>query len=185
MKKALLLLLVCVIFSLGGAPAGFSPSPVSLRKLQLSKTSTTFLIRKGKVQMGVYAPGDAPQKTGQAAAEFASFLSRISGKEKSVPLFTKVPSGFQGTLFCVGDKRLASRLKVDLKSLDRDGFVIQSAGNKILIAGGDALDSEGDGTLGMLRVSGTLRGRAFLLPRRNGNHRPRQEGVGSPSNHPL
>ena len=147
MKKALFLLLVCVIFSLGGAPAGFSPTPVSLRKLQLSKTSTTFLIRKGKVQMGVYVPGDAPQKTGQAAAEFASFLSRIAGKEKSVPLFTKVPSDFQGTLFCVGDKRLASRLKVDLKSLDRDGFVIQSAGNKILIAGGDALDSEGDGTL--------------------------------------
>ena len=177
MKKSFFLLLLAgTLLPLSAVSVQFTLKPVSKRQLSVSENSSAVLIRQGKSQMAVAVPPGAPVSVRRAAEELVSFLRRICGSEKSVPLFTKVPASFKGFLFCVGDTAFAAELKADLNALDRDGFVIKSSGEKLLIAGSDALDgSSGQGTLfGCYEFLERFGGVRFYFPGKYGILVPRK-----------
>ncbi len=141
---------VCLLLMIGfaaGAAAPFSVTPVSPRSVTVSAKAELPLVRQGKPLFRVYVPPKAPASVRNAASDFARLLSEISGGAR-ITAESRIPAGFSGPCFCIGDGALAAELEVDLRALDRDGFVIKTAGGKkILIAGSDAvLPGSGNGT---------------------------------------
>jgi hypothetical protein len=68
-----------------------------------------------------------------AAREIAEALSAVFNTKLAV----QRKAGKKPFQICVGDRKLAQTLKIDPARFDRDGFVIRTAGNKILIIGHD------------------------------------------------
>ena len=182
MKKQLLLLLTAgALLPLAGSNGRFTPKPVSPRSITVSQKSDTALIRNGKALMAVYVPAGVPQAIHNAAKEFASLLSEIAGKKNSVQVFTKYPSTFKGIVFCLGDKQLAAQLKVKLNSIDRDGYLIKSAGNRILISGNDTLFGSDQGTLyGCYEFLERFGGVRFYFPGKYGTLIPQKKNWSVP-----
>ena len=130
MKKGLLTLVLLAACAVCVADeVRFAPRVKSPRREILNKSVKTVLA-PGNFEIVV--PRKATPTAKYAAAQLGETLGRI--------LNCKVPVLSQGTgktALHVGDVELARSMKLDLNSLDRDGFFIRSAGNKILIAGND------------------------------------------------
>ena len=106
----------------------FTLDPQTPRKIELGKktvitlTADNFDIVAGKTPTAKFA-----------AQEMAEALSGVFGVSlKPVNAPTKKPYHI-----CVGDTQLAKSIGIDPASFDRDGFVIRTAGSKILIIGND------------------------------------------------
>lgn len=114
----------------------------------------------------VVAPAEAGPVAHFAARELQRFLSRSLGGE--VPL-VEVPTG-QKTSIILGNTKQLRDAGVDVAKLKRDGFVIKSSGNNILIAGRDDMKENPKkclkyGGWGLLFERGTLFGVYDFLER--------------------
>ena len=144
MKFLFLLFITALLLPLSASPH-FATKPRSPRSVKMNR-SVIMMISKGKVKFQLYVPARSPEKIKQGAVQFALYLSEISGT-KITPV-SKLPADKNITVLRYGDAAFAKANKVDLAKLDRDGFVIASYGNQILIAGADAVkDDKGHGTL--------------------------------------
>ena len=126
------LLTICSAAEKGAAGSRFNPKAVSARYARIGKTPVHFLSEKGKAQCEILLSPKACRTVRYAASELASFLSQIIGdKVQIVPK----PTG-KKTVFVLGAEG-AKLVKADLNKIDRDGFIIKSAGSRIIIAGTD------------------------------------------------
>ena len=137
MKTALHLLLLAGVsgaLTLTAAQnaARFNPKPVSPRYAKVGTEPVHTLAAGGKACCEIVIPAKANPTEKYAAKELAEYLEKIIGAK--VPVTSK-PSGGK-TAFLLGSAG-ASEAGIDLKSIDRDGFVIKSAGQNIVIAGND------------------------------------------------
>ena len=169
----LLLLAALPLFSLSAAPQ-FAPKPESPRFCKLGKRSLT-LIEKGKVKFQVYVAPNAYGSVKNAGKELAELLTEIAGTP--VKVVNKLPAAKDVILLRVGDKAFAAASKIDLKKIDRDGYVIAARGNQILIAGGDAAEKDfGAGTLyGVYEFLERFADARFYFPGRHGTLLPRKK----------
>ena len=96
MKSTLTLLLSAALCSSLAAAPQFAPKAVSPRSVKFEKRSLS-LIKGGKAQFQLYVPRTAPAEVRKAAAEFAGFLSEISGSKiaQQTPwgIFMMLPAG--------------------------------------------------------------------------------------------
>ena len=131
MKKILLLFLTLAAVLCTAAPPlklPFTLEPQTPRKITIGKkavmtlTANNFDIVAGRTPTAKYA-----------AKEIADALSSVFGTKLKVV----TRPGKKSYHICVGDKILAKTLKIDPQKFDRDGFVMRTAGNKILIIGND------------------------------------------------
>ena len=130
MKKNFVLLLLAASFCLAGAEKlPFSIDPKHPRKITLGKKPLLSLA-PGNFEI---VEGNTTDVVKFAAQEIAEALSEVFGK-KITPV--KKASG-KKIAICLGDIKLAKELKVDPADFDRDGFVIKTYKNKILIIGRD------------------------------------------------
>ncbi|MBR2373582.1 MAG: DUF4838 domain-containing protein, partial [Lentisphaeria bacterium] len=128
-----LVLLLAAAAATAAAPdnsARFNPKPGIDRQITIDSKVKLSLGSNGKALCEVVAPGN--RTTAFAAKELAAFLSRITGAK--VPVVRKA-SG-KVTAFILGAPG-AKAVKFDLKKLDRDGYIIKTAGRNIIIAGND------------------------------------------------
>ena len=124
------LLLAAAAFSLSGAQKlPFSIDPKLPRKISIGSKSVMQL-----------APGNfeivrasSSKVTEFAAQEMAEALSAVFGV-KIKPVLKSTGKKYQ---IRIGDAKLAAELKIDPAGFDRDGFVIRTSGNNILIIGRD------------------------------------------------
>ena len=136
------------------------------RSITLDESKMLTLAENGAAQFEIVVPGDSTNVAKYAAQELQTFLEKTIGGEiaiKSSPTPGK-------TALLVGDNEQARRLGVDVKSLPRDGFIIKSAGNTVVIAGRDDPDKKPDeqfkaGSWGQLYECGTLFGVYDFLER--------------------
>ena len=180
MRSSLLFLLAALpLLPLGAAPQ-FAPKPVSPRSCKLEKR-TIPLMAKGKVKFALYVPKNASASVKTAAKEFAALLTEICGAP--VKPVNQLPADKSLSVLHLGDPALAGTLKADLAKVDRDGFVIIAEGNKILIAGGDALTpSIGKGTLyGAYDFLERFAGARFYFPGKHGTLLPRKSDWSVPA----
>ena len=83
-------------------------------------------------QIVVSSVADALEK--QAAQQLQKYLSKITGSEIAVV----AESGFKGKrAIYIGKTDYAKSQKVDFKSIQGDGYTYKSAGNNLIIAGGN------------------------------------------------
>ena len=172
MKTQSVLLLCLALFSLGAAQQ-FAPKPVSPRSVKLEKR-TVPLVKNGKVQFSLYVPPKSPYAIRNGAAEFAGFLSEITGS-KITPV-NKLPSDPAISVLRYGDKAFAAEKKIALDKIDCDGYVIAAFGNHILIAGSDLIAPKGNqGTIfAGLEFLERFAGVRFYFPGKNGTFIPRK-----------
>ena len=128
-------LTVMLAFSLAfGAMAGtvlpFTLEPRLPRQIDVGKKSL-LVLKPGNFEIVV--PPEVSPAAKFAAKEMAEALGKAFGCKVSP---VQKASGNKIEI-CLGDLKLAARLGVKVESLDRDGFVIRTAGRKILIAGRD------------------------------------------------
>ena len=120
--------------------------PKSPRKITIGKENKIRLIDGKKIHFVVYTPKKSSGSVAAAAKEFAALLEQISGQK--VPVTRVLPSDPGKAVFRIGDEEFAGKNQLDLASLDRDGFVIKTIGNQILISGNDTRPGDfGTGTL--------------------------------------
>ena len=110
----------------------FNPKPVSPRSIKVGTEPVHTLSAGGQAQCEVVIPEKACPVEKFAAAELSDYLGKIIGSKVSV---TTRPSG-EKTAFLLGAAGAPSA-GVDLKTIDRDGYVIKSVGKNIVIAGID------------------------------------------------
>lgn len=173
MKLSKLFMLAALpVLSLSAAPQ-FAPKPISPRSFKQEQGKLA-LMEKGKVRFVLYTPRSANKAVKKAAAEFASMLSEICGV--TVKAVNTLPADKTLTVFRLGDAAFAAANKIDLSKIDRDGFVIASRGNQLLIAGGDANDADfGQGTLfGVYEFLERFAGARFYFPGKHGTLLPRK-----------
>ena len=148
MKLTLTLVFFAAALICHGAPEAlpFNIEPQIPRKIQI-----------GKKPLLTLAPGNfeiiASQNTPTvklAAHEIASGLSQVFG----VKLKSYSKSYGKKIQICVGDKKLAAKLNFDPEKFDRDGFVIKTIGNKILIIGKDDPKSNPKRRVGATGIKG-------------------------------
>ena len=121
-------------------------APVSPRAITIGSKSAIDLIKNDEVLFSVYVPPRSSKTVSAAAREFTGLLSRITGKK--ISLLRTLGKDNNKIIFRIGDTAFAKNLAVDLKKLDRDGFVIKTSKNNILISGNDILnENSGTGTL--------------------------------------
>ena len=161
------------LLALEAAPQ-FAPRPISPRSYKEAQGKVT-LIENGKVRFLLYVPRNTNKTIRAAAAELSSLLSEISGT--AVKTVSKLPADKTMTVIRLGDPSFAAVSGIDLKKLDRDGYVITAKGNQILIAGGDALEADfGLGTLfGGYEFLERFAGARFYFPGKLGTLLPRKK----------
>ena len=173
MKLSKLFMLAALpVLSLSAAPQ-FAPKPISPRSFKQEQGKLA-LMEKGKVNFVLYTPRNANKAIRKAAAELASMLSEVCGT--TVKAVTTLPADRKVTVIRVGDGTFAAANKLDLSKIDRDGFLIASRGNQLLIAGGDANDADfGQGTLfGVYEFLERFAGARFYFPGKHGTLLPRK-----------
>ena len=133
------------------------------------------MINAGKVQFRLYVPAKSSRHIKTRAAEFAKYLSKIAGTGISV--VNKLPADKKITVLRFGDSDFAKANKIAPDTIDRDGFVIASFGNQILLVGRDSLrDGEGEGTFyGALDFLERFGGARFYFPGKYGTLLPRKK----------
>ncbi|MBR2374576.1 MAG: DUF4838 domain-containing protein [Lentisphaeria bacterium] len=134
-RFCLLLLLADTLLLCGAAPkttSRFNPKPVSPRSVKVGKDPVHILAQKGKACCEVVIPPKSCAAVKFAAAELQTYLGKITNSQiPAVP----APTG-KRTAFILGEPG-AKLLGFDLKSIDRDGYIIKSRGKNIIIAGTD------------------------------------------------
>ena len=119
----------CAVPPLAGARSDFAPKLP--RRIVTGAEKLLVLAKQGRPGFEIVA-GPAPAAR-YAAAEAAAVLGKAFGT--AVPVVKK-PSGKVPALI-IGDAAFAARNGIDLKKLDRDGFIIRTVGNSVLIIGRD------------------------------------------------
>lgn len=123
-------------YSLSGAvqqnSSRFNPRAVSPRIIRIGTKPLHVLAANGKVCCEIVLAPGSRGAIRFAAAELKKYLSQIIGAE--VPVVT-APTG-KRTAFILGAPG-AKLLGFDLKTIDRDGYIIKSCGKNIVIAGTD------------------------------------------------
>lgn len=116
-----------------GKEISFLPEPKTPRKIVIGKTPVMEMVKDGNVYFELVVPAGASRPAIFAGNEAATMLTKAFGKKISVAAQAsgKCPA------IIIGDKALAEKNGIDLKKLDRDGFVIRSIGNQVLIIGRD------------------------------------------------
>ena len=112
--------------------ARFNPKPISPRYAKVGTKPVHTLAVGGNAQCEIVIPAKANPTEKFAAKELSEFLGQIIGSK--VPVTSKPTAG--KTSFLLGSAG-ASAAGIDLKAIDRDGFVIKSVGKDIVIAGTD------------------------------------------------
>ncbi len=124
------LLLAAAAFSLSGAQKlPFSIDPKLPRKISIG-SKTVMPLAPGNFEI---VRASSSKVTEFAAQEMAEALSAVFGV-KIKPVLKSTGKKYQ---IRIGDAKLAAELKIDPAGFDRDGFVIRTSGNNILIIGRD------------------------------------------------
>ena len=191
MKKKMLwtFLLCAAAFSLAGAQKlPFSIDPKIPRKITIGK-QTLMTLAPGNFEIVM---GNSSGVVKFASQELAQVLSEVFGI-KIVPVAQSSGKKYQ---ICVGDAKLAKALKIDPDQFDRDGFIIRTVDNKILIIGRDnpqsnparhaySTGNKGEwGTLfGVYDFLERFAGVRFYLPGKGkmGNHYPEAKSLTIPA----
>ena len=120
-----------LVFPAEGAMPVFRPYAVSPRRIVIGKTPKLTLVKDGKINFEVVKPVNGA--AGPAAAELTGRLSQITGQKVAV-----VPKASgRGPAFYLGVCPESKAAGLEPEKLDRDGFFIKTAGNKIFITGVD------------------------------------------------
>ena len=128
------LLVSLTVLPLAGARNNFAPRQE--RYFRIGDKKTIVMVKDGKAAFEIVHGGTPAAR--YAAREAAAVLGKAFGC--SFKLRT-APSG-QVPAVIIGDAACAAKNGIDLGKLDRDGFVIKTAGNSVIIAGRD--DPKGD-----------------------------------------
>ena len=122
------------VLPLAGARNNFAPRQE--RFFRIGDKKTLVMVKDGKAAFEIVRGGTPAAR--YAAREAATVLGKAFGCT-----FKVLPKA-SGTVpaLIIGDAALAAKNGIDLKKLDRDGFVIKTAGNSVIIAGRD--DPKGD-----------------------------------------
>ncbi|MBE6404133.1 MAG: DUF4838 domain-containing protein [Lentisphaerae bacterium] len=109
------------------------PEPKIPRSARIDNAKKLTLVKDGKVNFELVVPDDALKPAKYAAKEAAAFLSKAIGQKITIKNAAsgKVPA------IIIGDTKLAAGHGIDPGKFDRDGFVIKTVGNNILIIGKD------------------------------------------------
>ena len=130
MKK---IFFICTVFLLAaGAFAANGPLPTLKRPPRQVTVSATQAALLTADNTGIVLDASSSKVTRFAAAQLQEFLSQILGKQ--IPI-TERP-GKKHNIY-VGKSSFALNCGVDFAKLPRDGFIIRTVGNDIIIAGRD------------------------------------------------
>ncbi len=125
------LLCCCVMVSAASLP--FQVEPKIPRKIEIGQTPSLKMAEMGKVLFEIVVPQTASPTAKFAGQELAEQL----GKAFNTKLSVRSTASGTAPAIVVGDTALAAKLGIDLAKLDRDGFVIRTSGNQVLIIGRD------------------------------------------------
>ena len=124
-------LALCVCMFAGAETAlPFRIEPRLPRKIHIG-SRTALVLKPGKFE--IVAGKEASPAAKFAAQECADALSKVFG----TPVKPVTQASGKVPALCFGDLALARSLGIDPAGFDRDGFVIRTAGNKVLIIGRD------------------------------------------------
>ena len=104
------------------------------RKIEIGAEPLFEMVKDGQVNFEIVVPADAPVSVKFAGSEAASLLGRTFGTKLTV---LEKPTGNRPAIV-IGSPDLASELGVDVKGLDRDGFVMKTFPGGVLIIGRDS-----------------------------------------------
>ena len=188
MKKMLwTMLLAAAAFSLsGGQNLPFSIEPRIPRKISIGKECAIRLV-PGNFEI---IPESRNNVAEFAAKELSEILSEIFGT-KITPVKKSTGKTYQ---ILVGDRKAAAEIKVDPAAFDRDGYIIRTVGNKILIVGKDNPESrpfrnayltgnkgEWGTVFGVYDFLERFAGVRFYFPGKLGNHYPAAKALEIPA----
>lgn len=95
--------------------------------------SPLILAEKGQAKASIVVLPDTGKVAAFAATELKNYLNKATGT--SFKIVNKIPD--KGIAILVGASAETRKLDIDVKNLERDGFIIKRFGNKIVIAGRD------------------------------------------------
>lgn len=137
------LALIIIFATTFGIAARFAPKAVSERRISIGETPVITLMKDGNIQFDLVMPTSANSAVKNAGNEFTQLLSTITGAQIEI-----VSKPSKRPAIIVGDPEFARANGVAPDEIDRDGFVIRTIGDRVLLIGPDALDPEcGRGTL--------------------------------------
>ena len=131
--NVLVILLCCTAV----ADMTFLPEPRVPRQIIVGSKAQMTMVKDGKVLFELVVPEDASPSAKFAGQEAAEQLSSAFGANIPVVQNTK---GNEPAIV-IGDVKLAEKVGIELDKLDRDGFVIRTIGNQVLIIGRDTKDN--------------------------------------------
>ena len=134
MKHTLALLLLAGTVALSGAqqlPEQIVPRLP--RRITVGAKPELTMVKDGKVNFEIVVPPDAAPSAKFAGREAAALLGKASGAKLKV---LNSPSG-KCPAIILGSRKYAAKLGVDIDQLDRDGFVIKTFPQGVLIIGRD------------------------------------------------
>ena len=130
MKKRYIALVLAASAALFAAEVRFEPRAVSPRYVKLDQ-KVKLTLKPGSLEVVLPArPAPVVKYSGKVLSET---LGKMFGCK--VPVVTAPTAG--KISLCPGDAKLAKQLGLDLNKLDRDGYYIRTAGNRILMIGRD------------------------------------------------
>ena len=187
-KYSFLLLFLGMAFVCAGASRElpFNIEPRIPRKITVG-TQPLLVLKPGNFEV---LTGDNTPTVKLAAQEIADGLSLVFGTK--IKPVTK--AGGKAVQICVGDRKLAAQLKIDPALFDRDGFVIKTSGNKILIIGRDLPDCDPKRRVNATGIKGEwatlfgayeflerFAGIRYYFPGRLGTYAPSQKEISLPA----
>lgn len=143
----------------------FTPDPVSPRKIEVKSEGSLPIASEGKALCEVVIPAKSSSMLQYAGKQLAFYLKKIIGGEVTV---RTEPSG-NAAAFVLGTEG-AKLAGFDLAGLDRDGYIIRTVGNRIVIAGNDdpSANPENPKSIPYMNERGTLNGVYEFLERFGG-----------------
>ncbi|MBQ7694340.1 MAG: DUF4838 domain-containing protein [Lentisphaeria bacterium] len=130
MRKLCIALVLTAAAALFAAEVRFEPRAVSPRFVKLDQ-KVKLVLKPGNFEVVI------PARPAPVVKYSAKVLAETLGKmfDCKVPVVTAPTAG--KISLCPGDTKLAKQLGLDLAKLDRDGYYIRTAGNKVLMIGRD------------------------------------------------
>ena len=134
MKKtfSLLLLAGAVVLS-GTQPLPEQLEPRNPRRISVGAKPVLEMVKDGKVNFEIVVPADAAPTAKFAGKETAELLGKAFGAELEI---SNAPS-WKCPAIIIGSPKFAAQLGVDVNKFDRDGFIIKTFRNGVLIIGRD------------------------------------------------
>ncbi|MBO4490833.1 MAG: DUF4838 domain-containing protein [Lentisphaeria bacterium] len=133
MKIRFIFLLLTGTILLSGVELPEQMEPRLPRKIVIGETPELTLVKDGTIGFEIVAPADAAPSAKFAGKEAAGLLGKAFGAELKV---LDAPSG-KCPAVILGSPGYAAKLGVDVGKLDRDGFVIKTCPEGVLIIGRD------------------------------------------------